>query len=74
MKVKNIPLIYNVDKIRLYVDNLFVADTWCGGHGLVWYIENHEKMKEYLDRRVESMAISVEGCLSEVVVLEIFVK
>ena len=52
MKVKNIPLIYNVDKIRLYVDNLFVADTWCGGHGLVWYIENHEKMKEYLDRKV----------------------
>ncbi len=74
MKLRNLPLIYNVDKIRLYVDGLYVTATWCGGHGLLWYIENNEEMKIYLDRKIDSMAICVEGCLSDVVVLEIFIK
>ena len=66
MTIKSIPLIYNVDKIRIYDDNLLKCERW--------YHDRHLIPDKFQTRKIESLSISVEGCLSEVVVLEIFLK
>lgn len=72
MTIKQLPMIYNVDKIRVYVKNGLVAELWVGQMGISWYYENDDRLKPFLDRKVEELSISIDGCLSETVVLEIF--
>jgi hypothetical protein len=70
-KLKDIPQIYNLDKVRIYKENLFIGETWIGS-SLQMYLE--EKFPEYLEATVNELSISVEGCCDDVVVLEIFLK
>jgi hypothetical protein len=70
-KVKDIPQIYNIDIVRIYQENRLCGEAWIGS-SLPMYLE--EKFPEYLEATVNEMSISVEGVLSENVVLEIYLK
>lgn len=72
MTIKQLPMVYNVDKIRVYVKNGLVAELWVGQMGIQWYYENDDRLKAFLDREIEALDISIDGCLSETIVLEIF--
>ena len=73
-KLNQLPHIYNIDKIRIWADNKLFAEMNVGAHHLVWYLENDERTKGLLERKIEEMTIALEGCLGTVVVLEIFLK
>ena len=73
-KLNQVPLIYNIDKIRVYKGNALVAELWIGQHSSQWYFENDERTKPLLENYINEMSICIEGCLSEIVVLEIFLK
>ena len=74
MKLKSLPMIYNVDKLRIYDKNRLVAEIYTGAHSLVWYLQEDERTKNLLFRTVDEMTIVCEGCLGLLVVLEIFLK
>ena len=74
MTLVQLPLIYNVDKLRIYDNHLLKVEQWLGAQSIGWYARECEPIKEYANRKIEDMAISVEGCLSEVIVIEIFFK
>lgn len=71
LQVKDIPQIYNLDKVRIYKDNALVGECWIGS-SLQMYLQ--EKFPDHLAEVVNELSICVEGCLSDVVVLEIYVK
>lgn len=71
LKVKDIPQIYNIDKVRIYQGNLFCGESWIGS-SLQMYLA--EKFPEFLEAIVNEMGVSIEGCCDDVVVLEIYLK
>ena len=72
MKIKELPLVYNVDKVRVYKGNKKVADFLVeSGLHITTQIEC-KLPKGGGEWKVASMGILVEGVLAEVVVLEIF--
>lgn len=71
LQVKNIPQIRHLDKVRIYKGNAFVRECWVGS-SLQMYLQ--EKFPDYLEDVVNELGICVEGCMSDVVVLEIYVK
>ena len=71
VKLRDLPLIYNVDKLRLYKDNRLIGETWVGS-SLRMYIE--EKFPHCLDYIIDSMSICSEGALFQCQVLEIYFK
>ena len=74
MKLGSIPHIYNIDKIKVYRYNKLLQEVWVGHHALGWHIKEDEVLREYTGNVVEEMSIIIEGCLSEIIVLEIFLK
>ena len=74
MKLKDIPMIYNLDKIKLYHKNHFIAEMWVGHHSPQFYFNENVLFRDYLQFPIDSFSVSVEGCLSEVIVLEIYLK
>lgn len=74
MYLGSIPHIYNIDKIKVYYHNKMIAEVWVGQHPLEWYIKEHEVLKECVDNEIEEMSVVIEGCISEVIALEIFIK
>lgn len=74
MTLAQLPLIYNLDKFRIYDNFLLKAEQWLGAQSIDWYVKECDNLKEYANRKIDSMEISVEGCLSDVIVLEIFFK
>ena len=73
-KLNQVPLIYNLDKVRLYKDYLLIAEFWVGQYSPQWYFENDERTKPLLENYIEAMSICIEGCLSDIAVLEIYLK
>ena len=73
-KLNQVPLIYNLDKIRVYKGNAPVAEFWVGQYSPQWYFENDERTKSLLENYINEMSICIEGCLSEITVLEIYLK
>ena len=71
VKLKDLPIIYNVDKLRLYKDNRLIGETWVGS-SLKLYIE--EKFPHCLDCVIDSIGICTEGVISPHQVLEIYFK
>lgn len=71
MKVKELPLIYNIDKVRVYKDNKKIADfkVESGWHLTIQIERNLPRGGG--DYKITSMSIVVEGVLAEVVVLEL---
>ena len=71
IKLKDLPIIYNVDKLRLYKDNRLIGETWVGS-SLRMYIE--EKFPHCLDYVIDNMSFCVDGYLCPVQILEIYFK
>ena len=75
MKLKDIPMIYNLDKIRIYQHNTKIEE---------FYIETFAKTADEIKRAIkrstwdngviEYLDIRIEGELSTVVVLEIYLR
>jgi hypothetical protein len=74
MKIKNLPRICGTEKVRIYQGNKVVAETWINGASLVHFIEENLYLREYADKEVDYIEICIEGCLSEFLVMEIFLK
>ena len=74
MTVKNLPNIVGIDKVRVYQDNALLVEQWIGGARLSWYFEEVEILKQFAEQMVDYLEICVEGCLSEVLVCEIWLK
>ena len=74
-KLNQLPHIYNIDKLRIYnAVNRLVAEINVGSHYLLWYLENDERIKPYLERKMNEMTVYSEGVLAEVIVLEIYLQ
>ena len=71
IKLRDLPPIYNVDKVRLYKDNHLIGETWVGS-SLRMYLE--ERFPHCLDEVVDSMGICTEGVVYAHQVLEIYFK
>ena len=74
MVVMDIPCIVGVDKIRVYRDNKMCAELWIGGARLSWYFATVETLKPFANSVVDYLEMCIEGCLSEVLVCEIYLK
>ena len=74
MVVKNIPSIIGIDKVRVYQDNKLQVEHWIGGAKLTWYFEEVETLKPFANSMIDRLEMCIEGCLSEVLVCEIFLK
>ena len=74
MTVKNLPHIVGIEKVRVYQDNRVRAEQWIGGARLSWYFEEVETLKPFAEQKVDYLEMCIEGCLSEVLVCEIFLK
>ena len=74
MTVKNLPNIIGIDKVRVYQDNRVLAEQWIGGARLSWYFEEVETLRPFAEQMVDYLETCIEGCLSEVLVCEIYLK
>jgi hypothetical protein len=68
------PRICGTDKMRLYEGNKVVADTWINGASVASFIEENLVLKQYASREIDYIEICIEGCLSEILVMEIYLK
>lgn len=74
MTIKEMPKICGTDKLRLYDDNKIVVETWIIGASLSSFVEEHPVLKQYSNRKINYIEMCIEGCLNEIVVMEIFLK
>ena len=74
MTVKNLPNIIGIDKVRIYQNNKVLAEQWIGGARLSWYFEEVETLRPFAEQMVDYLEMCIEGCISEVLVCEIFLK
>lgn len=74
MRLSQLPLIYNIDQVRIYQNNKKICEQWIGAHPLYWYLIEDTNFNHLLDCKIESMGIVIEGCLSKIVVCEIYLK
>lgn len=71
MKLKDLPMIYNLDKMRLWDGNKLIAEIYVGVHAPTFYLQEDERTKNLLTRKIDAMAILHEDCFG---VLEIYLK
>lgn len=74
MKLKDLPMIYNLDKMRLWDGNKLIAEIYVGSHAPTFYLQEDERTKNLLNRKIAEMSIVVEGCLGLMATLEIYLK
>ena len=74
MTVKQLPRICGTEQLRIYKNNEVVVDTWINGASLHSFLEENSYIKQFADAEVDYIDICVEGCLSETLVMEIFLK
>lgn len=74
MTIMQMPRICGTEKLRLYEGNKIVADTWINGASAASFVKENLVLKQYADREIDYIEICIEGCLSETVVMEIFLK
>ena len=74
MKLKDLPMIYNLDKMRLWDGNKLIAEIFVGSHAPTFYLQEDERTKNLLTNKIAEMSIVCEGCLGLEVVLEIYLK
>jgi hypothetical protein len=74
MKIKDLPKICGTEKLKIYQGNAVVADTWINGASIASFIEGNLVLKQYANREVDYIEICTDGCLSETLVMEIYLK
>ncbi len=80
MTIKDLPLIYNVDKVAVYNKKGLVSSFWRDRKfGLAEQVERYrtqlsEEARDVLNKKIESMGICVSGISEDVVTLEIYLK
>lgn len=74
MTIKQLPRICGTEKLRIYKNNKKVVETWINGASLLNFLEENSYIKQFANEEVDYIDISIEGCLSDVLVMEIFLK
>lgn len=75
MTIKQLPMIYNLDEVRIYKDHGgLLATINIGQQHLDWYLKNNETYCYLREAKIKDMAVQIKDCLSETVVLEIVIK
>ena len=80
MTIKDLPLIYNVDKVAVYNKRGLVSSFWRDSKfSLAEQVERYrtqlsDEAREATNRKIESMGICVSGISEDVVTLEIYLK
>ena len=74
MTIKQLPRICGTEKLRIYKNNKKVVETWINGASLLNFLEENSYIKQFADEEVDYIDISIEGCLSDVLIMEIFLK
>lgn len=74
MTIMEMPRICGTEKLRLYDGNKVVAETWVNGASVASFIEKNLVLKQYINKEIDYIEICIEGYLSEVLVMEIFLK
>lgn len=74
MTIKQLPRICGTEKLRIYKNNKKVVETWINGASLLSFLEENSYIKQFANEEVDYIDISIEGCLSDVLVMEIFLK
>ena len=79
MTIKELPLIYNVDKVAVYNKIGIVSSFWRNSRiSLAEQVEYNRTQligaKNVLNEKIESMSVLVSGISEDVVTLEIYLK
>ena len=74
MTIKQLPRICGTEKLRIYKNNKKVVETWINGASLQGFLEENSYIKQFANEKVDYIDICIEGCLSETLVMEIFLK
>ena len=80
MTIKELPFIYNVDKVAVYNKRGLVSSFWrVPKFSLAEQVERYrtqlsEEARDVLNKKIESMGICVSGISENVVTLEIYLK
>lgn len=79
MTIKDIPLIYNLDKVEVYNKRGLVSSFWRNSkYGLAEQVEYNRTQltgaENAINEKIESMGISVSGISENVVTLEIYLE
>lgn len=74
MTIKQLPRICGTEILRIYKNNKKVVETWINGASLHSFLEENSYIKQFVDEEVDYIDICIEGCLSETLVMEIFLK
>jgi len=80
MTIKELPLIYNVDKVAVYNKRGLVSSFWRDPKfGLAEQVERYhtqlsDSARNVLNEKIGSMGICVSGISEDVITLEIYLK
>jgi hypothetical protein len=74
MTIKQLPQICGTEKLRIYKNNKKVVETWISGASLHSFLEENSYIKQFVNEEIDYIDICIEGCLSETLVMEIFLK
>ena len=80
MTIKDIPLIYNLDKVAVYNKRGLVSSFWRDRKfSLAEQVERYrtqlsDESRDVLNKKIESMGICVSGISENIVTLEIYLK
>ena len=80
MTIKDLPLIYNVDKVAVYNKRGLVSSFWRDSRfGLAEQVDRYriqltDSARNAINEKIESMSICVSGIADNVVTLEIYLK
>ena len=80
MTIKDLPLIYNLDKVEVYNKKGIVSSFWRDSKfSLAEQVERDrtqlsDEARDVLNRKIESMGLTVEGIADDVIVLAIYLK
>ena len=80
MTIKDLPLIYNLDKVAVYNKHGLISSFWRDSKfSLAEQVERYrtqlsDEAREATNKQIESMGICVSGISEDVVTLEIYLK
>ena len=74
MKIKNLPKITNIDKVKVYRNDELVAEQWIGGCSLLWYFQEEPQLKAFLECEVEELELHITDCFDDCITCEIYLK